>query len=226
MKYIIANWKANKNIDQVKDWIDLFLKNDFNRIKNKIQIIICPPFPFIYLLKKMIVETGHAPSLPIKIGAQDLSQFESGTYTGEVTAKTLSGLINYVIIGHSERRKHFNENTKALFEKFVLAKKNRIEPLFCIRNEKDPLPLQIKFVVYEPVYAISNGTGQGNNEPLEKVLRIRKILKLANSVQFIYGGSVNDENATYYLKAGEIDGVLVGGASLNPDKFYKIVSCV
>jgi len=221
MKYVIANWKANKNIDQAKDWIDLFLKNDFNRIKNKVQIIICPPFPFISFINQKLKNY-----LFIKTGAQDVSCFESGTYTGEVTAENLSSLVTYVIIGHSERRRYCNETDKIVFKKVVLAKKYGIEPLFCIRNEKDLIPAQLKFVVYEPVYAISNGTGQGNNEPLEKVLEMKKILKLENNIKFIYGGSVNEKNATYYLKSNQIDGVLVGGASLNPDRFYKIIDCV
>jgi triosephosphate isomerase len=219
MKYIIANWKANKNIEEANRWINSFLKNDFSKIRNKVAIIICPPSPFIPFLKEKVKKYPF-----IKIGAQDLSRFEGGAYTAEVTAKTLFGLINYVIIGHSERRKYFNENTKILFEKFVLAKKNGIEPLFCIRNKKDSIPLQTKFVVYEPIYAISNGSGQGSNEPLEKVLTMKKILKLDNHVNFIYGGSVNEKNANQYLKNKEIDGVLVGGASLNPDKFYKIAN--
>lgn len=218
MKYIIANWKANKNYTEAEEWIISFLKYDFTHIKKNTQIVICPPSPFIPLLKYKI------KSYPfVKIGAQNVSCFESGTYTGEVTVKTLFGLVDYVILGHSERRKYFNETDKVLFRKFVLAKKNGIEPLFCIRDENDAIPAQVKFVVYEPIYAISTGTGQGNNEPLEKVLAMRKILKVDETFKFIYGGSVNEKNAAYYLENDEIDGILGGGASLDPQRFYKII---
>lgn len=219
MKYLVANWKANKNIDQTNKWIYSFLKNDFSKVLNKVLIIICPPSPFIPLLKEKVKKHPL-----IKIGAQDLSYFEGGPYTGEVTAKTLFGVIDYVIIGHSERRKYFNETEKVLFKKFVLAKKNGIEPLFCIRDKKDAIPAQVKFVVYEPIYAISTGTGQGNNEPLEKVLAMKKILKVKPVIKFIYGGSVNEKNVSYYLENDEIDGILVGGASLDPQRFYKIIA--
>lgn len=218
MKYIIANWKANKNIKETKEWLNSFLTNDFSKISKKKEIIICPPFPFLIFLKEKVKNYPF-----IKIGAQDLSVFEEGTYTGEVTGKTLAGLVDYVIIGHSERRKYFNETKEILFKKATLAKKNQIEPLFCIRKKADPFPSEIKFVVLEPPSAISQGTGFGANQPLKKVLMIKKELKINKDIKFIYGGSVNEINASLYLKNDEIDGVMIGGASLDPKRFFKIV---
>lgn len=219
MKFIIANWKANKNLEEVKYWLDNFLKNDFSKIVGKTEIIICPPFPFIPFLKEKVKNYPF-----IKIGAQDLSYFEEGAYTGEVTAKTLFGIINYVILGHSERRKYFKETEKILFKKFTLAKKYQIEVIFCIKGIEDHFPQEVKFIAYEPVEAISEGSGFGNNQSLEKILTIKKNLKLNHDCKFIYGGSVNEENSKYYLTNNQIDGVLVGGASLNPKRFYQIVT--
>lgn len=219
MKYIIANWKANKNINDAHFWVDSFLKNDFSKIEEKATIIICPPYPLIPIIREKAV------SFPfIKIGGQDISVFEWGPFTGEVTAKTLFQLVDYTIIGHSERRKYFREDDQTLFKKFSLAKKYYIIPLFCVRNENDFIPENTDFVVYEPETAISNGTGYGANEKIENVLLMKtKLIKNSNQ-KFIYGGSVNEKNASTYLNHPEIDGVMVGGASLDPSRFFQIIS--
>ncbi len=214
MKYIIANWKANKNYTEAEEWINSFLKHDFAHVKKNTQIVICPPSPFIPLLNSKIKNHPF-----IKIGAQDVSCFEKGSYTGEITAKNLSGLITYVIIGHSERRKFFRETNQAFFQKHSLAKKYNITPIFCLRSIRDKIPPRVDFIAYEPIAAI----GTGKNESLEQILSTKKKLELGNKIKFIYGGSVNENNASYYLKNDEIDGMLIGGASLDPEKFYKII---
>lgn len=221
MKYIIANWKANKNINEAFYWIDSFLKKDFSKIEEKATIIICPPYPLIPIIREKV------SSFPfIKVGSQDLSVFESGPFTGEVTAKTLSQLVNYAVIGHSERRKYFREDDQTLFKKFSLAKKYYIIPLFCVRNENDFIPENTDFVVYEPETAISKGTGYGANEKIENVLLMKtKLIKTSNQ-KFIYGGSVNEINAGMYLNEPSIDGVMVGGASLDPTRFFQIISAL
>lgn len=214
MKYVIGNWKANKNIIEVRAWLDEFLKYDFKKVQGTVEIIICPPFPFIPLLKE---KTHKFPF--IKIGSQDLSMYEGGAYTGEVSAKSLSGMIVYSIIGHSERRVNFQEKDETLFKKAELAKKYNIEPLFCIRGVDDKFPQEANFVVYEPVWAI----GTGKYASPDHVLEIKNKLKLNPHQKYIYGGSVDGKNASSYLKKPEIDGVLPGGASLDPHEFYKII---
>jgi len=221
MKYFIANWKARMHFDQISDWMKIFTEevnqNPQLLLKladNQIRIIICPPFPLLMQVK------NNLPAVPnIFCGSQDLSQFDEGSYTGEVTTGSLTSLINYAIIGHSERRKYFHENDALLIKKFQMAKRYDIEPIYCIRNTTDTIPIDCKLIAYEPVSAI--GTGQ--NEALEKVIAVKHQLKLSSSQIFIYGGSVDEKNAQEYLNSKEINGFLIGTASLNPRQFYEIV---
>lgn len=217
MKYIIANWKANKTFAEVQKWISTFLQHNFDNIKNSVHIVVCPPSPFIHYLYE---ETKSFDF--ISIGSQDVSQYEDGTYTGEVTAKSLSGLVSYAIIGHSERRSFFNETEELIKKKIDLAKKYSIEPILCVRNTSDTIYESVNFIVGEPPEAISDGSGKGKNLSLEKVLNMRNNLGITTQ-KYIYGGSVNETNITSYISNEHIDGILPGGASLDPDRFYSIV---
>lgn len=212
MRYFIANWKANKYLNEALQWIDKFLTSPLR--SDHVKVVLCPPYPLIIPLKEKIKHTKN-----VYLGAQDISSFESGSYTGEVTAKSLLGLVDYVIVGHSERRKYFNENYETLFKKTHLAKKYGIEPIFCLRDAKDQIPDDVKMLAYEPVYSI----GTGKNEDLQKTLEVKNKLNLKESMVFLYGGSVNKNNASSYLDSPEIDGFLVGGASLDPTEFFKII---
>lgn len=220
-KYLVANWKANKNFLEVKDWVSKIKKSKiFEKINpSKVEIIICPPFPFIWFLKENFTDYSF-----VKIGAQDISFFDEGPYTGEVCGKNLLGLVDYVIIGHSERREYFKEEKEILFKKFSLAKKYQIEPLFCVRDENDSFPSLVKFVVWEPKESISKGSGFGKSKSVEEIIKMKNKLKLSSLAKFFYGGSVNETNIKSYLQSFEIDGVLIGGASLLPERFIFLLS--
>lgn len=213
MKYVVGNWKAHKDYGEAEKWVEEFRSYDFKGLEGKVEIIICPPTPFLSLLKE---KTKDFPF--IKIGSQDISEFDEGAYTGEVVSKNLDQIIDYCLIGHSERRRNFGETDQILFKKVEQALKFNIYPLFCIRGAGDPLPGKSPFIVFEPVEAI----GTGKNESVDSVLSVKKTLSLQKSSKFIYGGSVTEKNASIYLDHDEIDGVLPGGASLNPLQFYKI----
>jgi len=222
MKYFIANWKANKNLEESEAYLVLLTQNIsanqpiLNKLNGgELKIILAPPAPFLPQLKFKIKDIKN-----IELAAQDISQFEEGAYTGEVTAKTLSGLVNYTIIGHSERREYFKEGEDILFRKAELAKRYKINPIFCIRSSEDKFPPQINLLAYEPVSAI----GTGNNENPIEVIKIKDQLKLNPSTAFIYGGSVTQENAKLYLQSGKIDGFLIGQASLDPLQFIGIIN--
>ena len=116
MKYFVANWKANKNLTETTEWLKYF-KDNFQPSDN-ITIILCPPFPLIYFTKEFLKSTNGN----IYLGSQDLSFFEKGSYTGEITAFTLAGLVDYSIIGHHERRKYFKENDKILINASIIRK--------------------------------------------------------------------------------------------------------
>ncbi|OGK16071.1 hypothetical protein A2774_01730 [Candidatus Roizmanbacteria bacterium RIFCSPHIGHO2_01_FULL_39_12c] len=212
MYYFIANWKANKNLSEALSWIDDFISNTEDKTEAK--FIISPPAPFLYPLKEKIKGRNN-----VYLAAQDISRFAGGSYTGEVTAKSIQSLVDFAIIGHSERRNLFQENYDALQKKTELAQKYNIEPIFCLRDEKDQIPATVKIVAYEPVYAI----GSGNNEPLEQVIKQKAKIIGDKQLTFLYGGSVNEKNSSTYLKSGQLDGFLVGNASLNPSEFLNIV---
>lgn len=214
MKYIIGNWKANKNVTEAQQWIDSFLQLDLSRIKPSVQAILCPPYPLISLVKEKLKNVSF-----LHIGCQDTSIYYQGAYTGEVTAHTLSGLVEYAIIGHSERREHFRETDSMLFDKVKHLQQVGIKPIYCIRGIDDKVPQGAQYIAYEPVWAI----GSGSAESIENILHLKSQLHLQPDVAFIYGGSVTEENAFHFLENNEIDGVLPGGASLDPKRFYEIM---
>jgi triosephosphate isomerase (TIM) len=224
MKLIIANWKAYKNFTETQQWLDSFLplvdadeKLRQNLGENKLEIIICPPVPFIGMVKERIKTYQN-----IHVGAQNISSVEEGKFTGEITAKSLFGLVDYAIIGHSERRTIYHEQEEAIAKKTLLAQQFQIEPILCIRDEKDQIYPHIKIIAYEPESAI----GTGNNMHVSQVVEMKKKLGLTTETAFLYGGSVTKDTYSDYLASGEIDGLLIGAASLDPNHFHAIVSKV
>jgi len=222
MKYFIANWKANKTKEEADRWVDTFLtgiqsnsilKNAL--LEDSLRIILCPPFPLLYPISAKI--SGYKN---IYLGSQDVSVFDKGSLTGEVPADLLKGVIQYVIIGHSERRNLLHETDAMLSKKVEKAKSVGIEPIFCVRGEQDMIPPGVRMVAYEPVWAI----GTGKNDSLDEVLTTKQKLQSSPTTVFLYGGSVNEDNAKIYLSSEQIDGLLVGTASLDPDHFLRITT--
>lgn len=222
MKYFIANWKSHKTITEGKDWLTTFqdlLKKDTNIItnlqENKISIIICPPFYLLPALKDMLAEYPN-----YSLGAQNVSPFPEGSYTGEVAAHLIKTMAEYTIVGHSERRKYFHEDDATIGLKVDAALHEGVTPILCIRSEHDEVIRNVKLIAYEPVEAI----GTGKNASVEEVLEMRKKVMLDAGSSFIYGGSVDEKNCTEYIKTDGIDGLLIGTASLDPSKFFSIIS--
>ncbi len=213
MKYIIANWKAQKNLSDVHSWIEAFKSYDLSIIKNT-HVVLCPPYPFITLVSEAFKDNQS-----FSIGAQDLSSFAPGKYTGEVTAHSLSGLVTFVIIGHSERRNFLKETPEILAQKADRAAAASIKSIFCIRGPQDAIPTDVPFIAYEPVGAI----GSGKNASIEEILSVKSMITLPPQSMFIYGGSANQHDIESYMSSDEIDGVLVGTASLDPTEFYALI---
>lgn len=216
---IIANWKAHKTIKETAEFFNLF--KDKTELTEKAEIVICPPFvdlPLAYALSE---------NTPITIGAQNVSQFERGPYTGEVTAEMLSGLAKYCLVGHSERRKYFAESNDIIRRKVALLEKYKIIPVLCAQNEKEiPSNLETEklVLVYEPSFAISGDDSFHPDDP-SNVLKMASLFSemFGGKHKVLYGGSVNAENVAQFVR-DNTQGVLVGQASLEVNEFDKIIS--
>jgi len=213
--FIIATWKSHKTSPEAIVWLQELASKKWQNIHNK-EIIICPPLTLLSLVKSVINEK----KLPFKVGAQDISQFEEGPYTGAVNAKQVKEFADYVIIGHSERRTHFGETDEILDVKVQLALKAGLTPIFCVQGKKTPIPAGVSLVAYEPLGAIGNDHPDNPADAEAVAANIKE----KHKIPFVlYGGSVAAENITSFTHMADIDGVLVSTHSLDPKSFIKIV---
>lgn len=219
-KLFVANWKSNKNKQEVIAWIESF--QPYVGLEQK--VVIAPPYPFLDL-----VNQNFQDKKDISMAAQDLSPYPAGSYTGEVCTRNLTDLgVKYVILGHSERRRYFGESNLDVAKKATQAVESGIAPILCVDQEYiedqasllDESILENCLVAYEPSAAIS--TNGGDNASLEDVIKTSKKIKAAyGDVPVLYGGSVTPENVSEYLSV--TDGVLVGGASLDAETFMRLI---
>lgn len=213
---VVANHKANKNWEEVKEWLTEVgeAAKDFRGT-----VILAPSSPFI----AACFEEIKSHNLKIKLGAQDVSQFKEGAFTGEFAADQLKGLIDYTIIGHSERRNNFLEDEVVLQKKVDNAQNADVEPIFCIQSETTPLAKNVQIIAYEPPFAI----GTGNPDTLENIAKVAQKIKDNTPYMFLYGGSVSMTNASHIILIPGIDGLLVGATnSLDPQKFIAILKSI
>ena len=212
--FIVANWKCNPaSLKGAK----LLFDSVARRIKNvrKVEVVICPPF--IYLSNIQHLKSN------IQLGGQDCFWEEKGAYTGEISPSMLKDLgVEYVIIGHSERRKYLKETDEMVNKKIEAALKQGLKPILCIDKisqlKKD---LEGVIIAYEPLFAI--GTGKPCSIGKAKKMRILIKKNLKRGAPILYGGSVNSQNAQDYIKKAGFQGLLVGSASLNSKEFLSIV---
>jgi triosephosphate isomerase len=225
---IVANWKLNPTTLEEAKTIFAGIKSGAEGLKS--EVVICPPFVYLAELKGLT------------LGAQNDSSEDKGAYTGEISALMLKDLgVEYVITGHSERRKFFGETDEIVNKKIKKALEDGLKVIFCIgetAEERDSgkknevLERQIKIgldgvgdlnninIAYEPVWAIGTGNNCGVEETKESVEFIRKISGVG---RILYGGSVKSDNSSSYIKEAGANGLLVGGASLNAEEFVKII---
>lgn len=239
-KLFIANWKMQLLPAEAQKLTQAFSKISPQAKK---QIIICPDFVSLALISQNF-KNNH-----IALGAQDVAAFNQGAYTGEVGAESLFGLnVEYVLVGHSERRSYLQENDKLISAKLKMAISHGLKPVLCVgenaadrrqgranvvirRQLKGALSSltlkEIKSVIiaYEPIWAIGKGVHCG----IEQAMAIKNLisdycLKMGlKKIKVIYGGSVNPDNASLFLKGQAFEGLLIGGASLDAHSFEKIV---
>lgn len=220
-KLLIANWKANKTVTESQEWLDTFRAQQLN---TAVQYVLCAP----YHLLSTVQPTRNDSYV---LGVQDLSQFGAGAYTGEIAGANLVGLgVQYALVGHSERRKYLHETSALVALKVEAAVQAELTPVVCMDREQieeqaDQIPQHLwnkLLIAYEPVHAISTFGGQ--EDPIETTLEVIAHIHevFGNEVPVLYGGSVNSENSLVYLQQETIAGALVGGASLDAEKFSQL----
>ena len=239
---IAGNWKMNTTVSEAIVLVRR-MYSELNAIAS-VDKVICPPFVSLAAVKEII--NGSS----IKLGAQNLYFEEKGAYTGEVSPLMLAGLCEFVIIGHSERRQYFNETGEIVNKKVKAALKVNLKPILCVgerleENEAGRTELVIAeqlrssligiaspdsvTIAYEPIWAIGTGRAATGRQANETICFIRQSIarlyteEVAQQIRILYGGSVNADNATEFIKQSEIDGALVGGASLKAAQFLSIV---
>lgn len=211
---IVANWKENKTVDESLQFMEEF-KNAYTA-RDDTRVIICPAYTSLSALFQFVLENGTK----ISLGVQNVSSFEEGAHTGEISAEQVKGLSEYVIIGHSERRS-MGETDEEIEKKILNAKAAGLTPILCIQNENTHVFPGIEIVAYEPPTAI----GTGNPDTPENANSVAvQVLAKNTGVKFVlYGGSVTPDNVGGFTNQEKISGVLVGGASLDPQKFSQII---
>jgi triosephosphate isomerase len=244
-KAIIAgNWKMNKLASEVPDFAAALLQRW--QPAEQVELALCVPFPLIPALNQAVAGTA------VRVGAQDVSAHEAGAYTGEVSAAMLADLpVTYTIVGHSERRGYHGETDEIVNAKLHALLGAGIRPILCVgeslaqRDAGQALNFvaeQVQaglggvtseqmaqvVVAYEPIWAIGTGRTATDDQAQEVCGHIRKTIaalygeRLAQSVSILYGGSMNEKNAAGLLAQPDIDGGLIGGASLKPVEFSII----
>lgn len=238
----IANWKMNKTVKEALEFLDIFIPLVHN-VKDR-EIGIAPTFVCLESVGKILKNTN------IKLCAQNAFYKTKGAYTGEISPVMLKDLnVEYVIIGHSERRRYFHETDEIINLKLKTCIAENLKVIFCIgetieeresNKTFDVLKSQIEkglkdietpdklVIAYEPVWAIGTGVVATEAQIEEAHLFIKEKLKemyyeKADNIRILYGGSVSPENINSIMKIKNVNGVLVGGASLDPEKFSKIV---
>lgn len=219
-KLIVANWKSHKKLNEVKEWFEKF--SELVKMKAENQVVVAVSDVFVFEAKKLIEEFGVDQF--VSLAVQDISPFPFGAYTGAVSAQMVKRVVEWAIVGHSERRRYFHETSQDVMNKVDQLVEVGIKPIVCV--DKDYAKQQLSLidekitelvVAYEPLEAIGSGTPE-KPEEAEKVLE--QIKAMREGVLVLYGGSINESNAGEYLES--FDGLLVGGASLDPKKFWGV----
>ena len=213
---IVANWKMNKTLAEAVAYVQA-VGEGLEQLK-KVDVVICPSYVSLPVLDGLLRDSGVA------LGAQNVASTKNGAHTGEVSAEMLAPHVQYVIIGHSERRREHGESLEIINQKIKLAAEAGLQPIVCISNEDELQALTevgVKvahwIVAFEPLEAIGSGKP---SDPEMVTSMVKKIKKQLKGCRVLYGGSVDLENIKTYLAVS--DGSLVGGASLDPRNFLDL----
>lgn len=213
--FIIANWKSNKTKSEATEWFQTVHSSQFTVNSDK-EVIVCPSFTLLPILKSLII--NHKSF--IKLGAQDISPFGEGAYTGEINGKQIKEFADYVIVGHSERRRYFNVGEETLQKQVDMANQFGLIPIYCAASSNDFVPRGVKHITYEPPASISPGPAD-NPENAEG--QAVKLCDKYNVEGVFYGGNVTSQNVHSFVSMPHINGVLVGRASLDAQEFSQLI---
>ncbi|TAF44786.1 MAG: triose-phosphate isomerase [Sphingobacteriales bacterium] len=246
-KIVAGNWKMNKNFTEGLALFSEVMHMANDELHNNQQVIVCSPYLHLHSLVQL-----SKGNVKVAVGAQNCYQAESGAFTGEISADMLASAgVQYVIIGHSERRQYFGETNATCAEKINIALKHNLKPIYCIgetlqqresATHFDIIKSQIAeatyhlseqefakiIIAYEPVWAIGTGVTASSAQAQEIHAFIRKEIAwqynvaMADEISILYGGSCNPKNADELFAQADIDGGLIGGASLKSRDFIDI----
>ncbi len=246
-KIAAGNWKMNKTLEEGKALTSEVMNMIEDEIRDDVKIVLCPPFIHLTTLQGLLKGKNQ-----ISLGAQNCSEHASGAYTGEISAPMLQSIgVEYVILGHSERREYYGESNELLAKKLNIALENNLTPIFCCGEplqirEKDMQTEYVRkqiqaslfhlsqndvariVIAYEPIWAIGTGKTATTDQAQEMHATIRKQItekygqETANNISILYGGSVKPDNAKELFACMDVDGGLIGGASLKSRDFVDI----
>ena len=247
-KIVIGNWKMNKNFDEAEELISTIEEKleDYNL---ETEVVLCPPMVYAELITDHASQEGSQ----FYAGVQNVSEYENGAYTGEVSAEMLAGMdVAFCIVGHSERRKYFGETNAIVLKKMLRLLANDIVPVMCCGEsleerksgnhfdvvkkqieesiyELTPEQMERTMIAYEPIWAIGTGETATPAQAQEMLAFIRSLVEkkfgtqMAIDTYILYGGSCNAKNALELFSQQDVDGGLIGGASLKADDFIQII---
>lgn len=250
-KIIAGNWKMNMTFAEADDLLATIIQDiDANGLPEAADVVVCPPALYLELA------TDQASGKELLVGAQNVSAFDKGAYTGEISAAMLASVeVDYCIVGHSERRQYFHENDEDLARKVGLLLEHHITPIFCcgelLDDREDDMHMEVVsaqleetlfkleeadfrqvVIAYEPVWAIGTGKTASPGQAQEMHAFIRALVakkyskEVADQCQILYGGSCNAGNAKELFSQPDVDGGLIGGASLKAGDFATIIRSV
>ena len=250
-KIVAGNWKMNKTADEAKALLSEVVNMIKDEVTSDVTVVLCPPALYLTMARQYVTDDGR-----VFLGAQNCHEKDSGAYTGEISAPMLQSIgVDYVILGHSERRQYFDETNAQLADKVNSALASGLTPIFCCGESRDlrengdyigfvkdqltdslfhlsPELFSKVVIAYEPIWAIGTGLTASSAQAQDMHFELRQHIasqygdEIAQDTSILYGGSANAQNAAELFSQVDVDGGLIGGASLKSRDFTTVVKAV